>query len=96
MVEQVGGQNNKYLRYGEIGIAGDARRQLETKPPKGTPHSPHAVLDPAVRWFPADEALRETTMDKLMPPLVARLRRKVKEFFATAVMSAPATPAGGF
>jgi len=44
------------------------------------PHSPHAVLDPAVRWFPADEALRETTMDKLMPPLVAQLRRKVKEF----------------
>lgn len=44
------------------------------------PDSPHAVLDPAVRWFPADEALRETTMEKLMPPLVAALRRKVKEF----------------
>lgn len=44
------------------------------------PDSPHAILDPEVRWFPADEALRETTMDKLMPPLVAQLRRKVKEF----------------
>ena len=33
-----------------------------------------------MRWFPADEALRETSMDKLMPPLVAQLRRKVKEF----------------
>lgn len=44
------------------------------------PHSPHAILDPAVRWFPADEALRETTMDKLMPPLVAQLRKNVKEF----------------
>lgn len=44
------------------------------------PHSPHAVLDPETRWFPADEALRDTTMDKLMPPLVAQLRRKVKEF----------------
>lgn len=44
------------------------------------PHSPHAILDPEVRWFPADEALRDTTMDKLMPPLVAQLRRKVKEF----------------
>jgi type III restriction enzyme len=44
------------------------------------PASPHAILDPALRWFPADEALRETTQDKLMPPLVARLRRKVKEF----------------
>ena len=44
------------------------------------PHSPHTVLNPDVRWFPADEALRDTTMDKLMPPLVADLRRKVKEF----------------
>jgi type III restriction enzyme len=43
-------------------------------------HSPHAVLDPDLRWFPADEALRDTTMDKLMPPLVAQLRRKVKAF----------------
>lgn len=44
------------------------------------PDSPHAILDPSVRWFPADESLRETTMDKLMPPLVATLRKKVKEF----------------
>ncbi len=44
------------------------------------PESPHAILDPSVRWFPADEALRETTSDKLMPPLVPQLRRKVKEF----------------
>ncbi len=41
------------------------------------PDSPHAILDPAIRWFPADEALRETSSDKLMPPLVATLRRKV-------------------
>ena len=44
------------------------------------PESPHAILDPEVRWFPADETLRETSSDKLMPPLVAQLRRKVKEF----------------
>jgi type III restriction enzyme len=44
------------------------------------PSSPHAVLDPSIRWFPADEALRDTSMDKLMPPLVAELRKKVKEF----------------
>jgi len=44
------------------------------------PDSPYAVLDPEIRWFPADEALRDATMDKLMPPLVATLRRKVKEF----------------
>ncbi len=44
------------------------------------PQSPYAILDPAMRWFPADEALRDTSMDKLMPPLVSQLRKKVKEF----------------
>jgi len=44
------------------------------------PGSPYAILDPALRWFPADEALRETSMDKLMPPLVPNLRKKVKEW----------------
>ncbi|MDP2242173.1 MAG: DEAD/DEAH box helicase family protein [Burkholderiales bacterium] len=47
---------------------------------KDFPQSPHAILDPSIRWFPADEALRESSMEKLMPPLVADLRRKVKEF----------------
>ncbi|MBN1830434.1 MAG: DEAD/DEAH box helicase family protein [Deltaproteobacteria bacterium] len=47
---------------------------------KDFPQSPHAILDPAIRWFPADETLRESSMDKLMPPLVPTLRRKVKEF----------------
>src|SRR3990170_6964219 len=44
------------------------------------PSSPHAILDPAIRWFPADEALRETSSEKLMPPLVSQLRKKVKEW----------------
>ena len=44
------------------------------------PDSPHAILDPSLRWFPAEEELRDTSMEKLMPPLVAQLRRKVKEF----------------
>ena len=44
------------------------------------PESPHVILDPSVRWFPADESLRETSMDKLMPPLVPQLRRRVKEW----------------
>ncbi len=42
------------------------------------PESPYAILDPAVRWFPADEALRGSTSDKLMPPLVSQLRQRVK------------------
>ncbi len=47
---------------------------------KDFPESPYAILDPAMRWFPADEALRETSMDKLLPPLVPQLRKKVKEW----------------
>ena len=55
------------------------------------PESPYAILDPAVRWFPADESLRETTMDKLMPPLVPELRRKVKEWRESGYAGATAT-----
>src|SRR5579862_3898747 len=44
------------------------------------PESPYIVLDPSVRWFPADEALRESSPEKLMPPLVPQLRKKVKEW----------------
>ena len=44
------------------------------------PASPHAVLDPDVRWFPADEVLRESSSEKLMPPLVPVLRKKVQQW----------------
>ena len=44
------------------------------------PGSPYAILDPSIRWFPADEALRDSSSEKLMPPLVPQLRKKVKEW----------------
>lgn len=44
------------------------------------PSSPYEVLEPEYRWFPADEALREQGYDKLLPPLVATLRKQVKEW----------------
>ncbi|PIQ96474.1 MAG: type III restriction endonuclease subunit R [Nitrospinae bacterium CG11_big_fil_rev_8_21_14_0_20_56_8] len=44
------------------------------------PDSPHAILDPAIRWFPADEALRESSFEKLLPPLVPELRKQVKQW----------------
>ncbi|NPV41966.1 MAG: DEAD/DEAH box helicase family protein [Anaerolineae bacterium] len=44
------------------------------------PVSPYQVLNPDIRWFPADEALRETTSDKLLPPLVPELRRQVRQW----------------
>ena len=42
------------------------------------PESPHEVVDPSVRWFPADEALRDTGYGKLLPPLVRKIREQVK------------------
>lgn len=45
---------------------------------KDFPSSPHAILDPSIRWFPADEALRTSSFEKLLPPLVPELRKQVK------------------
>jgi type III restriction enzyme len=55
------------------------------------PESPYATLDPAIRWFPADEALRESSSEKLMPPLVPQLRKKVKEWRDSGYMGATDT-----
>ena len=44
------------------------------------PTSPYVILDPAIRWFPAHEALRETSYEKLLPPLVYKLRREVADW----------------
>ena len=43
------------------------------------PESPHEIINPSVRWFPADEALRDTDYGNLLPPLVHKIREKVKE-----------------
>ena len=42
------------------------------------PQSPHEISDPSVRWFPADEELRDIGYGKLIPPLVHKIREKVK------------------
>ncbi|MBM2840918.1 MAG: hypothetical protein HW412_1446 [Bacteroidetes bacterium] len=55
------------------------------------PKSPYAILDPNIRWFPADEALREQGYEKLLPPLVTTLRRKVKEWRESGYEGASAT-----
>lgn len=44
------------------------------------PTDPYEILDPAIRWFPADETLRIEGAGKLLPPLVSELRKKVKEW----------------
>src|SRR5208283_5501766 len=44
------------------------------------PESPYEILDPEYRWFPADESLRQTSYDRLMPPLVSKIRKDVKQW----------------
>lgn len=58
---------------------------------KDFPKSPYAILDPAIRWFPADETLRESSAEKLMPPLVPVLRKKVKEWRDSGYLGATNT-----
>jgi len=58
---------------------------------KNFPNSPHAILDPEVRWFPADEALRESSYEKLLPPLVHTLRNKVKTWRESGYQDATET-----
>lgn len=41
------------------------------------PTSPYEILNPEHRWFPADEDLRDSSYDKLVPPLVNKVRREV-------------------
>lgn len=57
----------------------------------GFPTDPYVVLDPAIRWFPADETLRSEGAAKLLPPLVAELRKKVKAWRDSGYDGASAT-----
>lgn len=41
------------------------------------PTSPYAPLIPEQRWFPADETLRSTAYEKLLPPLVSNIRKEI-------------------
>jgi len=47
---------------------------------KEFPKDKFAILNPEIRWFPADEALREQGYEKLLPPFVPALRKRVKEW----------------
>ena len=44
------------------------------------PKSPYAELIPETRWFPAAEELRAKAYERLLPPLVARIREEVYEW----------------
>ena len=47
---------------------------------KDFPTSPFSELDPTTRWLPEDEDLRYKGSEKLLPPLVTKLREEVKSW----------------
>jgi type III restriction enzyme len=55
------------------------------------PTSPYAPLIPDQRWFPADEVMRDTAYEKLIPPLVAKVRQEVHEWRKNGYLGASAT-----
>ncbi len=55
------------------------------------PSSPYETLPPDLRWLPAAEELRSTAYEKLMPPLVAKLREEVKTWRDAGYAGASAT-----
>ncbi len=55
------------------------------------PASPYEPLNPEYRWFPADETLRESSYEKLLPPLVHKIRKEVKDWRYSSYNGATAT-----
>jgi type III restriction enzyme len=55
------------------------------------PLSPYEVLPPDLRWFPAAEELRSTAYEKLLPPLVAKIREEVEAWRGNDYAGASAT-----
>ncbi len=58
---------------------------------KEFPKDKFAILNPEIRWFPADEALREQGYEKLLPPFVPELRKRIKEWRDKSYEGASAT-----
>ena len=55
------------------------------------PRSPYEALNPDHRWFPAAEELRATAYEKLVPPLVARIREEVAAWRESGYQGASST-----
>ena len=47
---------------------------------KNFPKDKFQILDPAIRWFPAEEDLRKEGYEKLLPPFVPELREQVAKW----------------
>jgi type III restriction enzyme len=57
------------------------------------PSSPFVPLIPDQRWFPAAEDLRSSAYDRLLPPLVAKIRTEVFDWRNKGYIGASPTSA---
>jgi len=55
------------------------------------PRDPHAVIDPAERWYPGDEIFNDTGYATLLSPLVYGIRKGVKKWRDSEYAGACAT-----
>lgn len=55
------------------------------------PTDPYVVLEPSIRWYPGDELLAELGYEKLLPPLVHKVRRGVKKWRESGYVGASNT-----
>jgi type III restriction enzyme len=55
------------------------------------PTDPYVVLNPSIRWYPGDELLAELGYEKLLPPLVHKVRRGVKKWRESGYVGASDT-----
>ena len=51
------------------------------------PRSSYDILDPDIRWFPADEALRESSYEKLLPPDMLGISGEIFPIYPAAIAS---------
>jgi hypothetical protein len=58
---------------------------------KKFPKDKFQILDPAIRWFPAEEDLRKEGFEKLLPPFVPEFEKKLLNG-ARMIMKAQARP----
>jgi type III restriction enzyme len=58
------------------------------------PTDPAAILDPAIRWYPGEQAISDEGYARLLPPLVYKVRRGVKNWRDTGYAGASGTTRG--
>jgi len=47
---------------------------------KNFPRHPHSIISPDVRWYPGSDGIGEKGREKLLPPLVNKIRKEVSEW----------------